>query len=396
MDLKSFRRRRIQEAMKSADVQILVASLPQNIAYLTGGYVSVGQNVLCSSQAYAAYVLPEDQLYYIVGHAEIPSVLEFEGEDARIVPFGAFRFSYEDSFADKAKYCAYEWQTKGSAVQALMDTLGELAEKSDLRIALDTSRMPYETAAGILATFPYASVSGAGVFYKARMIKAPEEIEWIARSAQVAEQALLDSLQDFRPGDTEQDLGSYFRRHVAECGAKDIFCVVTANKRAAFCDTVNQPVPIERGSFIRVDYGCDYQGYTSDLSRTICVGTPDEKVVRLYDAIRAGTEAAIAAARPGVRAGELFQIAVETTRRCGIPEYRRHHVGHCLGLEVYDDPSITPDNQTVLQAGMVLNIETPYYELGWGGVQVEDTVAITENGAVRLDLSDNHLIVLDV
>ena len=63
---------------------------------------------------------------------------------------------------------------------------------------------------------------------------------------------------------------------------------------------------------------------------------------------------------------------------------------------VSDDPSITPDNQTVLQADMVLNIETPYYELGWGGVQVEDTVAITENGAVRLDVSDNHLIVLDI
>lgn len=256
--------------------------------------------------------------------------------------------------------------------------------------------MPYETTAGILAAFHTASVSGAAVFYKARMIKAKEEIAGIARSAQIAEQALLAGLKDFRPGDTEQDLGNSFRRHAAQHGAKDIFCVATANKRAAFCDTVNQPVPIERGSLIRFDYGCDYQGYTSDLSRTVCVGTPDEKTVRLYDAIRAGTEAAIAAARPGVRACELFQIAVETTRSNGIPHYRRHHVGHCLGLEVYDDPSITPDNQTVLQADMALNIETPYYELGWGGVQVEDTVAITENGAVRLDVSDNHLIVLDI
>lgn len=128
------------------------------------------------------------------------------------------------------------------------------------------------------------------------MIKAKEEIAGIARSAQIAEQALLASLKDFRPGDTEQDLGNSFRRHAAQHGAKDIFCVATANKRAAFCDTVNQPVPIERGSLIRFDYGCDYQGYTSDLSRTVCVGTPDEKTVRLYDAIRAGTEAAIAAA----------------------------------------------------------------------------------------------------
>lgn len=396
MELKAFRRSRVQEAMKDSNVQILIASLPQNIAYLTGGYVSVGQNVLCSSQAYVAYLLPEDKLYYIVGHAEIPSVLEFEGGNAEIVPFGAFRFAYADTFSEAARYSEYEQKTKSSALQALLDTLRELVKTDDMQIALDTSRMPYETTAGILAAFPKASVSGAAVFYKARMIKAKEEIAGIARSAQIAEQALLASLKDFRPGDTERDLGNSFRRHVAQYGAKDIFCVATANKRAAFCDTVNQPVPIERGSLIRFDYGCDYQGYTSDLSRTVCVGTPDEKTVRLYDAIRAGTEAAIAAARPGVRACELFQIAVETTRSNGIPHYRRHHVGHCLGLEVYDDPSITPDNQTVLQADMVLNIETPYYELGWGGVQVEDTVAITENGAVRLDVSDNHLIVLDI
>ena len=396
MELKAFRRSRVQEAMKDSNVQILIASLPQNIAYLTGGYVSVGQNVLCSSQAYVAYLLPEDKLYYIVGHAEIPSVLEFEGGNAEIVPFGAFRFAYADTFSEAARYSEYEQKTRSSALQALLDTLRELVKTGDMQIALDTSRMPYETTAGILAAFPKASVSGAAVFYKARMVKAAEEIAGIARSAQIAEQALLASLKDFRPGDTEQDLGNSFRRHVAQYGAKDIFCVATANKRAAFCDTVNQPVPIERGSLIRFDYGCDYRGYTSDLSRTVCIGTPDEKTVRLYDAIRAGTEAAIAAARPGVRACELFQIAVETTRSSGIPHYRRHHVGHCLGLEVYDDPSITPDNQTVLQADMVLNIETPYYELGWGGVQVEDTVAITENGAVRLDVSDNHLIVLDI
>ena len=98
MEFKAFRRRRVQEAMKDSNVQILIASLPQSIAYLTGGYVSAGQNVLCSSQAYVAYLLPEGKLYCIVGHAEIPSVLEFEGGNAEIVPFGAFRFAYADTF----------------------------------------------------------------------------------------------------------------------------------------------------------------------------------------------------------------------------------------------------------------------------------------------------------
>ena len=171
MELKAFRRSRVQEAMKDSNVQILIASLPQNIAYLTGGYVSVGQNVLCSSQAYVAYLLPEDKLYYIVGHAEIPSVLEFEGGNAEIVPFGAFRFAYADTFSEAARYSEYEQKTKSSALQALLDTLRELVKTDDMQIALDTSRMPYETTAGILAAFPKASVSGAAVFYKARMVK---------------------------------------------------------------------------------------------------------------------------------------------------------------------------------------------------------------------------------
>lgn len=396
MELKAFRRRRVQEAMKDSNVQILIASLPQNIAYLTGGYVSVGQNVLCSSQAYVAYLLPEGKLYCIVGHAEIPSVLEFEGGNAEIVPFGAFRFAYADALPKPPDIPSISRKQRAPHYRRFSIRFASWSRPTICKSLWIPAVCHTKLPPAYLQHSPRHLFPAQQYSYKARMIKAKEEIAGIARSAQIAEQALLAGLKDFRPGDTEQDLGNSFRRHAAQHGAKDIFCVATANKRAAFCDTVNQPVPIERGSLIRFDYGCDYQGYTSDLSRTVCVGTPDEKTVRLYDAIRAGTEAAIAAARPGVRACELFQIAVETTRSNGIPHYRRHHVGHCLGLEVYDDPSITPDNQTVLQADMALNIETPYYELGWGGVQVEDTVAITENGAVRLDVSDNHLIVLDI
>ena len=76
MELKAFRRRRVQEAMKDSNVQILIASLPQNIAYLTGGYVSVGQNVLCSSQAYVAYLLPEGKLAGILGHSQPSTTLD--------------------------------------------------------------------------------------------------------------------------------------------------------------------------------------------------------------------------------------------------------------------------------------------------------------------------------
>ena len=145
-------------------MQILIASLPQNIAYLTGGYVSVGQNVLCSSQAYVAYLLPEGKLYCIVGHAEIPSVLEFEGGNAEIVPFGAFRFAYADTFPKPPDIPSMSRKQRAPHYRRFSIRFASWSRADDMQIALDTTRMPYETTAGILAAFPTASVSGAAVF----------------------------------------------------------------------------------------------------------------------------------------------------------------------------------------------------------------------------------------
>ena len=91
MDLKAFRRSRLQAAMQELGTQVLVASLPQNITYVTNGYVSVNQFVLCSTQSYVVYHPADERLIYVVGHGEIPSILEFDGVDAEIVPDGAFR-----------------------------------------------------------------------------------------------------------------------------------------------------------------------------------------------------------------------------------------------------------------------------------------------------------------
>ena len=205
MDLKAFRRSRLQAAMQELGTQVLVASLPQNITYVTNGYVSVNQFVLCSTQSYVVYHPAEERLIYVVGHGEIPSILEFDGEDAEIVPYGAFRFSYDKNFSELERYSRYEAQTCGNAVEALRTALQRVVTPNE-HIELDVSRMPYQTVCGIREVYPEAGVSGNAAFYRARMIKAAEEIEGIARSAQVAEQGLLDSLRAFRPGDTEQAL----------------------------------------------------------------------------------------------------------------------------------------------------------------------------------------------
>ncbi len=395
MDLKAFRRERLRLAAQRCGADILVASLPQNITYATNGYVSVNQFVLCSTQSYLLCLPETGRIVYVAGHGEIPSILEFEGEDAEIFSYGAFRFSYHEAFAGAPRYRRYEEEAYASPPEALAAALNHVRKAGD-RVAFDYSRVPFATASYVHAHVTGVEfLDGASVFALAKRVKAPEEIAGLERSAEIAEQGLLEALRQFKPGDTEQDLELSFKRYLSKFGARQIFFVATANLRAAYSDTVNQPAPIHKGSMIRFDYGCEWNGYSSDLARTVTVGPPSDKVRRCYEAVLAGTNAGIAAARSGIPACELFRIAVEETRKAGLPHYRRHHVGHGIGLEVYDSPSLAPGDCTLLEENMVLNVETPYYELGWGGVQVEDTIAITSAGSRRLDKTDNGLIILD-
>jgi Xaa-Pro dipeptidase len=104
-----------------------------------------------------------------------------------------------------------------------------------------------------------------------------------------------------------------------------------------------------------------------------------------------GEEALFAAARPGATGEEVFRAGVEAVRRAGVPHYQRHHCGHAIGLEPYEPPLIAPGQTIPLEPGMTFCLETPYYELGWGGVQVEDAVVVTEKGCRVLNRSARDL-----
>jgi Xaa-Pro aminopeptidase len=131
---------------------------------------------------------------------------------------------------------------------------------------------------------------------------------------------------------------------------------------------------------IRFDADCVVQWYFSDIARNAVVGEPSAKLRACHAGVLAGLQAAAGAMRPGVKASEVFRAGVEAARKNGIPHYERHHIGHAIGCVCYDDPLIGPADQTVLEEGMVINIETPYYALGFGGAHVENTFLITKNG----------------
>jgi Xaa-Pro aminopeptidase len=198
-----------------------------------------------------------------------------------------------------------------------------------------------------------------------------------------------------RPGVTERDAVTLYEQTVAKHGATPYCSII------AFADHAAIPAPstgdraLRVGDLVRLELGCAWKSYCSAVARTAVMGEPTERQDRTYDAVQSGLDAAIRAIRPGVSAGAVFDAAVQATRDAGLPEYRRHHVGHAIGLDPYELPLLAAGDDTEIEQAMVLRVETPYYAIGWGAAAVMDTVLVTRSGTRVMNRAARGLIALD-
>jgi Xaa-Pro aminopeptidase len=169
---------------------------------------------------------------------------------------------------------------------------------------------------------------------------------------------------------------------------------ITFGENAALPAAYPSDRALRAGDLVRFDLGCVFKGYRADVARMAALGEPGAHAQRVYDAVEAGVGAALDAIRPGVEAGAVFEAAVAAVRAAGIPNFRRHRVGHGIGLEPAEAPWLVPGGGP-LEAGMVLRVETPYYELGALGVNVKETALVTRDGTAVMNRSNRGLVILD-
>src|SRR5690606_17698298 len=194
---------------------------------------------------------------------------------------------------------------------------------------------------------------------------------------------------------TESEMIRRFEETISAGGGRPSFTFIYFGRRGALGQLPRGDGVLARGDVIRFDVGCLLDGYHSDIARNFALGDPGERALRLYDAMLAGEDAAFRAMRPGVTAAHVFETAVQAVRDAGVPDYRRHHVGHGVGLEVYDVPLLGPRDTTVLETGMTFEVETPFYEVGLAGLQPEDTVVLREDGPELLTTLSRKLEIVE-
>lgn len=391
-------RSRMERVLADAGVDIVVGSTYENVFYLSG-YVGFAQRVTPASQVYAVVAADAlDDSTLVVPLGDLDMQAQFPAALASIRPYGkrmVIEHRGEPLDEEAALYAPLAaLDPSDGPAAALLDALAGLSARA--RIALDERGMSAATRDALHAKYGDRIVAGAAVLDTIRMIKTPEEVRRLEAAALAIESSYEAAIAAAAEGVSEAELASVFDRNTIEQGSRPHFTVLAFGERGALPNAVpTESRRLRHGDTIRFDIGCKTELYSSDIARTAVFGEPSEKVARYYDAILAGEQRMIDLMRPGIAAKDVFAAAVETTREAGIPHYRRHHVGHGIGLDTYDAPLLDEATETPLEPGMVFEVETPYYELGFGGLQVEDTVVITEDGCRVLTRSSRELLVIE-
>lgn len=224
-----------------------------------------------------------------------------------------------------------------------------------------------------------------GIGVELRAYKDPEELELLQRAIDIGDQAFEDTASQLVAGMTEKEAAWIFEKAVRERGAESISfeTIVAVGPNAARPHHATSDSPLVEGQTIVFDCGARYQGYCSDLTRTVVLGEADDEVKRVYDIVLTAQLAAIAMVEPGMTGEKCDAIARKIITEAGHENDFGHSLGHGLGLEVHENPGVGPNAKGKLENGMPFTIEPGIYIPGWGGVRIEDVVVL-ENGKARV------------
>ncbi|MFC2060430.1 M24 family metallopeptidase [Chloroflexota bacterium] len=218
-----------------------------------------------------------------------------------------------------------------------------------------------------------------------RAVKEPEEIELITRAVEISDAAFEYTVNIIHAGMSEIEVAWDIEKFMRQQGSQTIpfDVIVAAGPNSALPHAKPSPRKIRPGEPVVIDIGARVSGYSSDLSRTICLGSADDTFSKVYDTVLKAQLASMTAIKEGITSQEADSIAREVIEQAGYGEAFGHGLGHGVGLAMHEKPRLGPGSTEVLTSGMVFTIEPGIYLTGWGGVRIEDP-AVMEHGKIRV------------
>ncbi len=227
-----------------------------------------------------------------------------------------------------------------------------------------------------------------------RSVKTPEELEKIKKAEAVGDRVFARILSDIRPGVTELQIAAKIDYYMKEEGAtgNSFDTIVASGLHSAMPHAIPSEKKIETGDFITMDFGCIYDGYCSDMTRTVVAGKANEKQKEIYKVVLEAQLAALDIIKAGLRGSEVDAVARGIIEKAGYGAYFGHGLGHSVGLFIHEEPRLSPKCHEILREGMIQTVEPGIYVPGFGGVRIEDLVVVTANGCENYTSSPKELL----
>lgn len=376
--------------MRSVGLDLLIVSSPENVFYLTdvpSSFTAANRLLFCSRRnSPMMCILPrEGEPTLILSAAALDIARKHTWiKDLRLYATGTYILRKEplrlcgNTFSEALCSVVKEKAIQGAKVGI---------ERNDLNVS------NYESIKSVSLNL----VDGSEPIMQSRMIKNSEEVRRFKRANQILCKVFGKIESECKDRPTESELDFVLKTELMKNGAESWQQTTIAAGRVSGPDIYNQPVPnrrIREGDVIRMDVGCVYKGYTADLSRTFAVRKAPERAVKAYKVLRDAFTLYLDDLVPGTKASSINSRVVDYVRKNLDKNYYRGNVGHGVGVELYDRPLLGPDDFTPLEKNMTLSYEVPYHIHGMGGLNIEDSVLITEKGKSVVSKFDRDLIIV--
>ncbi|PKX82582.1 hypothetical protein A0G02_12595 [Pectobacterium peruviense] len=375
----------IRDLFEREKIDLLIGASRENLHYFTGFSPVVKTLNPYHGQCYVLlhrYDVGAVSIVHSIG--EIDQILDADVPVQHVQPYGIFYREYggqirltEDE-TELLKLSNIEL-SQASPAEALEKLIRKIRDYGDInRIGFDEDGMPLQTLDYLKNSLPGIKWIGVSKAIRhARRRKTPNEVEMLTKSALINEAAIYETVKLVSRGSSETEIASWFNQALVNKGAFPSLTMLKVGRAAVGGQRrQNEKLCLESGDLLWFDSDAVYQGYWSDIARVYAIDRVEPFILKRYQALQNAMLSALDFIRPGQTGKQVFSHIMNVVHRSGFPEYRRHHVGHAIGLEPYELPILNPSDENIIQEGMVLSVETPYYEFGMGALHIEDPLFV--------------------
>ncbi|MEE6452126.1 Xaa-Pro peptidase family protein [Gottfriedia acidiceleris] len=260
----------------------------------------------------------------------------------------------------------------------------------------DISYFYIENLQQIIGEIEFASLDS--ILTEMRLVKDADEIEILREAAAFADYGVQVGIEALKEGITELEVLGRIEFELKKKGIKEMSFppIVLFGQNASNPHGASGENKLKKGDTALFDLGVKYKGYCSDITRTVIYGNPNSELVKIYNTVLQANLAGVEASLPGTRIGDVDLSGRRVIQAAGYGDYFPHRIGHGLGIDIHEAPSINDLNERVLKSGMVITIEPGIYLDSLGGIRIEDDVVISDNGCEVLTKFPKELMIVGV